>query len=89
VCVERSLAAVSRHAAARPFPTTAGLTTTRGGCHPTGGLMSKGHVLAQYWQFLREQKKYWMLPILAFVVLLLLIIFAESTPLAPFIYTLF
>ena len=51
--------------------------------------MSKGSVLAQYLQFLREEKKYWLIPILAFVVIGLLMAFAQSSAIAPFIYTLF
>ncbi len=40
--------------------------------------------------FLRERKKFWLLPII--IVMLLfgaLMIFAQSSALAPFIYTLF
>ncbi|HEY6188755.1 MAG TPA: DUF5989 family protein [Pyrinomonadaceae bacterium] len=47
-------------------------------------------LLAELWAFLRERKKFWLLPIV--VVMLLfgaLLIFAESSALAPFIYTLF
>ena len=51
--------------------------------------MSKGQVFAQYVQFLRQEKKYWMIPVVAFVLLMLLIAIAQSTPIAPFIYTLF
>jgi len=52
--------------------------------------MSKARVLAEFWSFLRQEKKYWLLPIV-FVFLLfgLLIAFAQSSALAPFIYTLF
>jgi uncharacterized protein DUF5989 len=51
--------------------------------------MSKGRVLAEYMKFLREEKKYWMIPLIGFVVLGLLMILAQSTAVAPFIYTLF
>ncbi|HEX8145212.1 MAG TPA: DUF5989 family protein [Pyrinomonadaceae bacterium] len=47
-------------------------------------------LLAELWAFLRERKKFWLLPIV--VVMLLfgaLLVFAESSALAPFIYTLF
>lgn len=46
--------------------------------------------LADFWKFLRVRKKFWLLPM--FVMLLLfgaLLIVAESSALAPFIYTLF
>ena len=44
----------------------------------------------EFWEFIRIKKKYWLLPII--IVLLLmgtLIIFAQTSALAPFIYTLF
>jgi hypothetical protein len=52
--------------------------------------MSKGRVLAEFWRFLKQEKKYWLMPIV-FVFLLfgLLIVFAQSSALAPFIYSLF
>jgi Family of unknown function (DUF5989) len=46
--------------------------------------------LAEFWKFLRVRKKFWLLPLLTVVVLFgVLLILAESTALAPFIYTLF
>jgi hypothetical protein len=52
--------------------------------------MHKINILIEFWDFLRIRKKYWLIPI-AFTLLLLgaLIIFTESSALAPFIYTLF
>lgn len=42
------------------------------------------------WQFLMARKKWWLVPlILALVVLGLLMIFAESSVVAPFIYPVF
>ena len=46
--------------------------------------------IRELWLFLRTRKKFWLLPI--FVVLLLfgmLLIVAESSAVAPFIYTIF
>ncbi len=52
--------------------------------------MSKFAVLHEFWLFMRERKKWWLGPIIVFLVLLgLLIVFAEGSALAPFIYTLF
>lgn len=52
--------------------------------------MAKGRVLAQFWQFLLQEKKYWLMPIvIVFVLFGLLIVFSQSTAVAPFIYTLF
>jgi hypothetical protein len=53
--------------------------------------MAKNHgILRELWAFMRERKKWWLLPIL--VVLLLvsaLLVFAQGSALAPFIYTIF
>ena len=52
--------------------------------------MSKLSILREFWLFMRERKKWWLGPIIFFLVLLgLLIVFAEGSALAPFIYTLF
>jgi len=52
--------------------------------------MSKRRVFIEFWYFIREQKKYWMAPLI-FVLLLLsvLMAFSQSSVLGPFIYTLF
>ncbi len=42
------------------------------------------------WAFMRERKKFWLMPIIVVLVLLgALLIFAQTSVLAPFIYTLF
>ena len=47
-------------------------------------------LLADLWAFMRERKKYCLAPIIIVMVLLgALIIFAQGSSLAPFIYTLF
>ena len=52
--------------------------------------MSKMSIIKEFWAFLRERKRYWLAPIIIILVLLsLLIVFAESSAVAPFIYTLF
>ena len=44
----------------------------------------------EIWAFLRVRKKFWMAPIIILLLLFgLLIIFTESSAIAPFIYTLF
>ena len=46
--------------------------------------------LKEFWQFLRFRKKYWLLPILLFLVLFGgLIILSQGSAIAPFIYTIF
>ncbi|HEY0004842.1 MAG TPA: DUF5989 family protein [Pyrinomonadaceae bacterium] len=52
--------------------------------------MSKFALAGEVWMFLRQNKKFWLLPII--IVLLLmgaLLIFAQSSALAPFIYSIF
>ena len=46
--------------------------------------------LNEFWEFLRERKKFWLLPII--LVLLLmggLIVLTQGSAVAPFVYTLF
>jgi hypothetical protein len=52
--------------------------------------MAKTQVLAEFWEFLRFNKKYWLLPIVIVLVLAgLLVVLAQGSAVAPFIYTLF
>ena len=52
--------------------------------------MSKLSILVELWQFLKVRKKWWLGPIILFLLLLgMLIIFTEGSALAPFIYALF
>ena len=49
-----------------------------------------GEFLAELWAFMRERKKFWMLPIIAVLLLLgTLIVLTQGSAVAPFIYTLF
>ena len=44
----------------------------------------------ELWRFMRARKKYWLVPILVVMVLLGgLLVFAQGSAIAPFIYTLF
>ena len=46
--------------------------------------------LSEYWRFLRARKKLWMLPIVVMLFALGgLLVFAEGSAIAPFIYTLY
>ncbi len=52
--------------------------------------MAKSRGLQEFLQFHREEKKYWLVPIVLVLVLLgVLLVTAQSTAIAPFIYTLF
>ncbi len=52
--------------------------------------MSKISILKELWEFLRVRKRFWLAPVL-FILLLLgvLMVFAQSSAVAPFVYTLF
>lgn len=52
--------------------------------------MAKLSILVELWFFLLHRKKWWLAPILFVLILLgVIIVFAETSPLAPFIYSLF
>ncbi|MBW7874160.1 MAG: DUF5989 family protein [Ignavibacteriales bacterium] len=52
--------------------------------------MSKIRIISQYFAFLKEQKKWWLIPVVVLIIFIgLVLVFAKSSPLAPFIYTLF
>jgi hypothetical protein len=52
--------------------------------------MSKASILREFWQFLRVRKKWWLTPIMIFLILLgALIVLTEGSALATFIYALF
>jgi hypothetical protein len=52
--------------------------------------VSKARVFSEFWLFLRQEKKYWLVPIvLVFVLFGILIVFSQSSAVAPFIYSLF
>ncbi len=47
-------------------------------------------LLKDLWGFMKERKKFWLAPIIIVLLLLgILVIFAQGSALAPFIYTLF
>jgi uncharacterized protein DUF5989 len=46
--------------------------------------------LLELWSFMKDRKKFWLLPIIICLVLLgSLVVFTSGTAVAPFIYTLF
>jgi uncharacterized membrane protein YjdF len=47
-------------------------------------------IIKEFWQFLRSRKKLWLAPIIVVMLVLGgLMVIAQSSVLAPFIYTLF
>ena len=58
--------------------------------HTSGAFVAQHGLLSELWGFMRVRKKFWLLPIL--IVLLVvgaLLVFAQGSALAPFIYTIF
>lgn len=46
--------------------------------------------VVEFWQFLKVRKKWWLLPIVVVMALVgALLVFAQGSVLAPFIYTIF
>ena len=57
---------------------------------PEGIILAKSQIVGEFFQFLRQEKKYWLAPIAVVLVLFgLLLVFAQSSAIAPFIYSLF
>ena len=46
-------------------------------------------VVSEFWCFLRDNRKWWLVPMLVVLLILGLMVFSASTGLAPFIYTFF
>jgi len=52
--------------------------------------MNKLNILKEFWSFLRVRKKFWLIPIVFFLLLLgTILVVAQGSALAPFIYSLF
>ena len=52
--------------------------------------MSDQSLIREFWEFLKIRKRYWLLPIFIMLGLLsALIVFTETSAVAPFIYALF
>ena len=48
-----------------------------------------GGIVSEFWDFLRENKKWWLAPIVISILGLGLLVLLGGTAAAPFIYTLF
>ena len=47
-------------------------------------------LVGEFWSFMKVRKKWWLLPIVVVMVLVgALLVFAQGSALAPFIYTIF
>jgi hypothetical protein len=53
-------------------------------------MMSRLRVVGELWAFMRARKKLWLLPVIAVLLLVTaLLVFAQGSALAPFIYSIF
>ena len=47
-------------------------------------------LVAELWAFMKERKKWWLVPVIVVMLIVgTLLIFAQGSALAPFIYTIF
>jgi hypothetical protein len=46
-------------------------------------------LLREFWEFLRDNKKWWLIPILIVLLLFAVMLLLTASPAAPFIYPLF
>jgi hypothetical protein len=52
--------------------------------------MSQTGITRELWSYMMERKKWWLLPIIVVMLLVgALLVFAQGSVLAPFIYTVF
>ncbi len=52
--------------------------------------MAKQSLIREFFLFVKQEKKWWLIPLLTVLLLVgALIVFAGSSPLAPFLYPLF
>lgn len=52
--------------------------------------MAKGGLVVELWKYTRQRKKYWLVPLIVLMLAVgALLVFAQGSALAPFIYTIF
>ena len=52
--------------------------------------MSSSGIAGEMWAYMRERKKWWLAPVIVVMLLVgALLVFAQGSALAPFIYTIF
>lgn len=53
-------------------------------------LMSQSGIFGELWSYMKVRRKWWLLPIIVVLLLVgMLLVFAQGSVLAPFIYTVF
>ena len=52
--------------------------------------MANESIIKEFWQFLKFRKRYWLAPIILILLLMgAVIVFTQTSAIAPFIYALF
>lgn len=52
--------------------------------------MANQSIITEFWEFFKMRKRYWLLPIVLILIFFgIFIVFAETSAVAPFIYSLF
>ena len=52
--------------------------------------MAKQSLVKEFFLFIKEEKKWWLVPLIAVLLLVgALVLFVQTSPLAPFLYPLF
>lgn len=52
--------------------------------------MSQGGIARELWSYMKVRRKWWLLPLILIMLLVgTLLVFAQGSVLAPFIYTIF
>jgi hypothetical protein len=49
----------------------------------------QGNLLAEFWGFMKQNKKFWLLPLILVMLAFAALLILSSSAAAPFIYTLF
>jgi hypothetical protein len=64
-------------------------STTRREQFEVGAAEPNTGLIAEFWEFFRTNKKWWMIPIVVTLLVLAGLVLLGGTALAPFIYTMF
>jgi hypothetical protein len=74
-------------------PTKPSAETPAGAQHTDAGAdqvpFKRRSLIADFWEYLMENKKWWELPIIIGILLIMLLVAVGTPALLPFIYTLF
>ena len=53
-------------------------------------MAARSGLMSELWAFMKARKKWWLLPVIVIMVMVgALLVFAQGSALAPFIYTIF